>query len=204
MHFDRVVRYDPEIAWTTSEDRVEQLGVRTGVDGFDFGIVVYKPDLTDVVAKQPEAATKLTISSGLCMPTNVDIRTLSMWEEQPVGGQKAVQLTKTEADTDVDEGFVCSLVQDSQVFLQIFECWLQIKKNVWPRGRRGPAVLMPAALNRNGDIVLLCMFERSNDVGIIGWLRNQCRVHIMVNPMRTRCILVVVVFIGLCFNSALS
>ena len=82
VDFDSVVGDNAKITRAASKNSIEKVGVRTGIDGLDLGIVVYKPDLADVVAEQSKATTKLTVASCLCMPTNVHISALSVREEE--------------------------------------------------------------------------------------------------------------------------
>jgi len=56
---------------------------------------------------------------------------------------------------------------------------------------------MSAALDRHGDVVRFGVLEGSNDVGITGRLHNQGWVHVVVNAMGARCILIIIVFVGL-------
>ena len=82
VDLDGVMGDDAKVAGASSKDGIEEVWVRTGIDGLDLGIVVNKPDLADVVAKQSKATTKLTVASCLCMPTNVHISALSVREEE--------------------------------------------------------------------------------------------------------------------------
>jgi hypothetical protein len=64
VNFDSVVCDDTEVARAASEDCIEQFRIRAGIDGLDLGIVVNEPDLTDVIAEEPKAATKLSVAIG--------------------------------------------------------------------------------------------------------------------------------------------
>jgi hypothetical protein len=64
VDFDSVVRDDTKIARAASEDCIEQFRIRAGIDGLDLGIVVNEPDLADMIAKEPKAATKLSVAIG--------------------------------------------------------------------------------------------------------------------------------------------
>jgi len=103
VDFDSVVGDNAEITRATSKNSIEEVGVRTGIDGLDLGIVVYKPDLTDMVAKQSKATTKLTVASCLCIPTDVHISALPVREEEFVVFQKVVQLARTPTNADIEE-----------------------------------------------------------------------------------------------------
>jgi hypothetical protein len=61
---DSVVRDDTEVARAASEDCIEQFRIRAGIDCLDLGVVVYEPDLADVIAEKSKAATKLSIAIG--------------------------------------------------------------------------------------------------------------------------------------------
>lgn len=61
--------------------------------------------------------------------------------------------------------------------------------------------MMSATLDRHGDVVRLGVLKSSHDVGIASWLRNQGWVHVMVNAVGARCILVIVVLVRLTIDS---
>jgi hypothetical protein len=203
VHLDGIVSDDAEVARTAPKNGVEEIGVRAGIDGLDLGIVVYKPDLPNMVTEQPKATAKLAVASCLRMPADMHISTLSVWEEQVVLFQEAIELTKTEADTDVDERFVSGLIKNLNVVVEILECWLHVEQDTSSGGGGCATVLMAATLDRHSDVVRFGVLESSNDVSIASRLHDHCRVHVMINAMRARRILIVVVLVGLAIDGVL-
>lgn len=153
-----------------------------------------------MVAKESEAATKLPVASCLRMPADVHISTLPVGKEQFVVLEEAIEFAQTPTDTGVEERLVSGLAEDFQIIIEVLEGRLHVKQDVGSGGRRRTAVLMSAALDRHGDVVRFRVLESSNNVGIAGWLHDQRRVHIVIDSMRARCILVVVVLVSLAID----
>ena len=88
--------------------------------------MVNKSELADMVPKETKAATELPIISSLNVTAKSDVGTLSMWNEELVFGQKAIEFPEAPAYIGTNEDLIVNLWQNKQILCDILVCKLQV------------------------------------------------------------------------------
>jgi hypothetical protein len=112
-----------------------------------------------MVTQEAEAAAQLAVSASLSMSANVNISALAMRDEEAIHLEEAIQFSKTEADSAIDEGLVCGSIQDFEVVADILVSRLHVDQDVVTGGRRGTAVLVTTTLDCYGYLVVFGVLD---------------------------------------------